>query len=72
MAAGRVTAGTTVRLKVWPAGQPEPAAWQTTATDTTAALQAPGAVGIGAYLSSSATNAPVTVRVSGLSARPTA
>jgi PKD repeat protein len=66
------TAGTTVRLKVWPAGQPEPAAWQTTATDTTAALQAPGAVGIGAYLSSSATNAPVTVRVSGLSARPTA
>jgi hypothetical protein len=63
---------TTVRLKVWPASQTEPAAWQTTGTDTYAALQAPGAVGLTAYLSSSVTNVPVTVRLSNLNARPTA
>ncbi|MGY1615714.1 PKD domain-containing protein [Geodermatophilus sp. SYSU D00691] len=63
---------TTVRLKVWPASQPEPTAWQTTATDTFAALQAAGSVGITAYLSGSVTNAPVVLRVSGISARPTA
>jgi hypothetical protein len=44
----------------------------TTGTDTCAALQAPGAVGLTAYLSSSVTNVPVTVRLSTLSARPTA
>jgi PKD repeat protein len=66
------TAPTTVRVKVWPAGSPEPAAWQATATDSTAALQAAGSVGVAAYLSSSATNAPVTVRLDDLSARPPA
>ena len=66
------TSPTTVRLKVWPASGTEPTAWQTTATDTTAALQSPGAVGLTAYLSSSVTNPPVTVRMSALSAQPTA
>jgi PKD repeat protein len=63
---------TTLRLKVWPTTQTEPTAWQTTGTDTYAALQAAGAVGLTAYLSSSVTNVPVTVRLSNLSARPTA
>ena len=61
---------TTLRLKVWPASSTEPAAWQLTGTDTGAALQAPGAVGVTAYLSSSATNAPIVLRMSALSARP--
>ncbi|UOX99811.1 PKD domain-containing protein [Blastococcus sp. PRF04-17] len=63
---------TTIRLKVWPTTQPEPAAWQTTATDTFAALQNPGAVGLTAYLSGSVTNAPVVLRMDDLSARPVA
>ncbi|TFV90675.1 PKD domain-containing protein [Blastococcus sp. CT_GayMR16] len=66
------TNATTVRLKVWPASVTEPAAWQTTATDTYAALQTPGAVGIATCLSGSATNAPVVVRMDALSARPAA
>jgi hypothetical protein len=61
---------TTVRLKVWPSGTPEPAGWQRTATDSTAALQAPGAVGLTTYLSSSARNAPLVLRMDNLSARP--
>ena len=61
---------TTVRLKVWPAGAPEPAAWQTSATDPTAALQGAGSIGLSAYLSGSVTNAPVVLRLGDLSARP--
>jgi len=52
---------TTVRTKVWVAGSTEPATWQRTVTDSTAALQVPGAVGFYGYLSGSAT-AAVTVR----------
>jgi hypothetical protein len=53
------TSTTTVRVKVWPASGSEPTAWQRTGTDTTAALQAAGSVGVGTYLSGSSTNAPV-------------
>jgi len=63
---------TTVRLKVWPASAAEPATWQSTATDSTAALQSPGAVGISSYLSGSVTNGPVVLRLDNLSARPVA
>ena len=63
---------TTIRLKVWPAGATEPAAWQTTATDSTAALQGAGAIGLSGYLSGSVTNAPVVLRLDDLSARPAA
>jgi PKD repeat protein len=63
---------TTVRLKVWPATGTEPAAWQTTATDTTAALQNPGAVGLTAYLSGSVTNGPIVLRLDDVGARPVA
>jgi len=54
---------TTLRAKVWKEGTTEPASWQTTTTDSTAALQAAGAVGLYSYLSSSATNAPVTATI---------
>ena len=62
---------TTVRLKVWPATQPEPTAWLSTATDTFAALQNPGAVGRTGYIPSGVTNTPVVLRFSALTARPT-
>jgi len=57
------TGTTTLRTKIWTGAQTEPANWRLTATDTTAALQNPGSVGIYNYLSGSATNAPVTVSV---------
>jgi len=53
------SAPTTIRAKVWALGAPEPAAWQSTVTDSTAAMQASGAVGLAFYLGSTAT-APVT------------
>lgn len=54
---------TTLRAKVWKVGTPEPTTWQRSVTDTTAGLQTAGSVGVGPYLSSSSTNAPVTVRL---------
>lgn len=60
------TAPTTLRLKVWRDGSTEPSAWFLSGSDSTAALQAPGYVGLQPYLSSSANNAPVTARVDGL------
>lgn len=57
------TSPTTVRIRAWRDGTAEPAAWTTTATDATAALQAAGAIGVQAYLSSSATNAPMQVSI---------
>jgi PKD repeat protein len=65
------TSPTTLRAKVWRSGTPEPAAWTASVTDTTAALQAPGAVGLRTYLSSSATNAPVVASFDNLWAGPT-
>jgi FOG: PKD repeat len=54
------TSPTTVQAQVWAAGTTEPAAWQVTATDSSAALQTAGSVGLMSYLAGSATNAPVT------------
>ncbi|QIZ97877.1 PKD domain-containing protein [Leifsonia sp. PS1209] len=56
------TSPTTVRAKLWPAIQAEPAAWQASVTDATAALQANGAVGLRVYVSAAATLTPVTTR----------
>jgi PKD repeat protein len=53
------TAPTTIQAKVWVAGTTEPTAWATTITDSTAAMQAAGGLGLAAYLSGSATNAPI-------------
>ncbi|RBY94250.1 radical SAM protein [Blastococcus sp. TBT05-19] len=44
---------TAITASVWAAGQPEPAQPQLSRTDTTAALQAPGSVGLAAYRPSS-------------------
>ena len=57
------TGTTTLQGKLWVDGQAEPAGWNVTATDTTAALQNPGAVGLYTFLSGSATNAPIAVQV---------
>lgn len=50
---------TTIRVKAWADGQAEPVTWSVTRTDSTASLQAPGNVGLRAYMSSASTNAPV-------------
>ena len=54
------TGTTTLRGRLWVDGATEPTTWNLTTTDTTAALQNPGAVGLITYLSSTATNSPVT------------
>jgi PKD repeat protein len=59
------TGTTTVAATVWADGTTEPAAPTVTRTDTTASLQAPGGVGLAAYLSGSST-APVAVRFGAL------
>ena len=61
---------TTVEARAW-TGATEPTAWALTRTDTTAALQGPGAVGVTAYLSTSAT-AAVPVRMTAFAGRPVA
>jgi PKD repeat protein len=55
------TSPTTLRAKVWRVGDTEPTAWTLTTTDSAAALQVAGGIGLQAYASSSATNAPQTV-----------
>jgi hypothetical protein len=64
------TGTTDLSTKVWRQGAAEPAAWLLTRTDTTAALQAPGAVGMVVYLSGSSTNAPMTAMVDDFVAGP--
>ena len=64
------TSPTTLKVKVWAAASPEPAAWTITTTDNTAGLQAAGAVGLTTYLSGSTTNAPTTVRFTTFTAGP--
>ncbi len=54
---------TSLRAKVWKAGEPEPSRWQIDTSDSTPGLQTPGAAGINTYLSSRTTNAPVTIKV---------
>ncbi|MGY1814259.1 PKD domain-containing protein [Blastococcus sp. SYSU D00820] len=58
------TGPTSLAVTVWRAGTAEPATPTLTRSDSTAALQVPGAVGVAAYLSGSATG-PVAVRLTG-------
>jgi PKD repeat protein len=51
---------TTLRGKIWNAAQPEPAAWLSTVTDATAALQAAGTVGLQSNFSGTSTTPLVT------------
>jgi hypothetical protein len=53
-------APTTIQAKAWPDGRAEPSAWSVVATDSTAALQVAGNVGLRAYNSNTATN-PTTL-----------
>ena len=55
------TGTTTIRSKIWAQGTTEPAAWQLTTTDTTAALQAAGYTGMTTYAGSGMSNLPYTV-----------
>ncbi len=57
------TAPTTLRMKVWQKGTPEPADWLFTVTDASAELQQPGTVGLITYLTASTTNAPLGAAV---------
>lgn len=62
------TGSTALNAKVWAAGAAEPAAWQVTGSDTTAALQQAGGVGLAGYVSASTTNGPVAVTFDNLAA----
>jgi hypothetical protein len=53
------TSPTTLRVKAWPDGGAEPSSWQGTTTDSSAALQAAGAVGVQVFNSPGITNNPV-------------
>lgn len=64
------TSPTTLRSKVWLGSASEPTTWTVSATDSYAGLQAAGAVGLSGYLSGGATNAPVTLSVYDVDARP--
>ncbi|QCB94432.1 PKD domain-containing protein [Cellulomonas shaoxiangyii] len=57
---------TTLRLRTWKEGTPEPDTWQLTTTDTTPELQDAGGVGVDGLLSGTSTNGPVGIRVHGL------
>lgn len=54
------TSPTSLKAKVWPATGAEPT-WQREVTDATAALQAPGRIGVFGFLPAAVTNDPVTV-----------
>ena len=62
------TSPTTLRLKVWQDGTAEPASWQQTTTDSSAGLQGAGNVALSGYLSSGATNVPITASFTAFSA----
>ena len=52
---------TTIKLKAWNDGTPEPSAWDYSTTDSTGVLQAPGAAGLLAWLSPAWNQGPITV-----------
>lgn len=61
---------TTIRLRAWPAGQPEPQAWNASVVDWSGALQGDGAIGLGWALATSA-DEPITFSFSNLNATTT-
>ncbi|WP_439591349.1 PKD domain-containing protein [Microbacterium sp.] len=58
------TAPTTLSAKMWRSGTTEPASWQFTRTDSTAALQAAGSVGLFSYVPTAANAFPVALSFS--------
>lgn len=59
----RGTSPTSLSGKIWRAGTSEPPAWQVVRSDSTAALQVPGSVGLRTWISSSANAYPLTVTI---------
>jgi len=53
------TSPTTIRVKAWADGDPEPATWHFSATNSAAAVQVAGGVGLRVYVGSTVSNAPV-------------
>lgn len=62
---------TTIRLRVWHDGVPEPASWAYSVTDSTAALQGPGSVGLQSHLSATSTQGSLAVSFDDLIVRLT-
>ncbi|WP_256793605.1 PKD domain-containing protein [Terrabacter sp. Ter38] len=65
------TSPTTIRAKIWPTGQTQPADWAASITDATATLQVPGAIGLRTYISGTATNLPANISFDNIVARAT-
>ncbi len=63
---------TTINVKAWADGQAEPTGWQFSATDSTAALQSAGSLGLRVWLAKKVTNAPVAFSFDDYSATPAA
>ena len=64
------TGPTALKVKVWRATDPEPAAWNYQAADSTAALQVAGAVGLLTYSSSAAGSTPANAKFSNFAVLP--
>ncbi len=64
------TSPSTISAKAWKVGTTEPTAWRATVTDSDAALQGAGSFGLQAYLTGSATNAPVVASFDNLAITP--
>ena len=60
----------TLQARAWLDGATQPGSWQVSATDTTAALQAAGSVGVRTYVSSGLTNGPIAIGVDDFTADP--
>jgi hypothetical protein len=62
---------TTIRIRAWADAATEPTTWQYTATNSAAALQAAGGVGLQTYLATAASNGPILVTFDDLLATST-
>ncbi len=62
---------TTIRLRVWHDGRPEPANWAFSVTDSTPALQGPGSIGLQGHVSGTSTEGSVAVSFDDLIVRST-
>ncbi len=52
---------TTIRMRAWADGAPEPSTWQVVTSDSAPGLQVAGGVGLRAYTSGTVSNGPITV-----------
>ena len=62
---------TTIRLRVWDEGGPEPETWAYSVTDSTPGLQGPGSVGLQSHLSATSIEGSVAVSFDDLIVRST-